>query len=244
MTDIVYILGSGSIWDNNEIKYSLRSVEKHLCGVGNVYSCGAKSSLNIGHIPCEDFPNQNMTKALNIRNKILAACNDERVSENFLVFSDDYFLLESHAAGAYPYFYRGLLEDGMKTPGLSSLYRMVYGNTIKVLKDNKLPTKHFNVHAPILYNKEKAKQALSIADWNTMLGFMSKSLYCNYCNIEGVLQSDCKISQPLATEKIHELIAGRPFFTISDRAIMQGRNPLFSMVTVFNQLYPNKSRWE
>jgi len=43
--DIVYVLGSGSEWDDNEIRFSLRSVEKYLTGVGNVYIIGKKPNF-------------------------------------------------------------------------------------------------------------------------------------------------------------------------------------------------------
>lgn len=245
MTDIVYLLGSGSQWENNEIRYSLRSVEKHLSGVGKLYVIGyCPDFLDAVHVAVEDFPNANLTKAVNIKNKIVATCGIHELSDKFLVFSDDYFLLKDFPAGEYPYFYRGTLEEGMRQPAISSLYRRVYGNTIKVLNDHNLPTKHFNVHAPILYDKTITKQAFEIADWNTMLGFMSKSIYCNYTKQEGVYQTDCKLSIPMSKESIEQTIQGRPFFSISDRALLQGKMINMNLVAVLENLYPKKSRWE
>ena len=42
MIDVVYILGDGSKWGNNEIKYSLRSLEKYGKNIRDVYICGNK----------------------------------------------------------------------------------------------------------------------------------------------------------------------------------------------------------
>lgn len=246
MTDIVYLLGGGSLWKNNEMRYSLRSVEKHLKNVGNVFSIGHCPDLTKGitHISFPDLPNPNINKAVNIKNKIMAAVNDERISDDFLVFSDDYFLNKDFDADAYPYFQRGTLEEGMKPLGSIDLYRRVYGNTIEVLKKHGLSTKHFNVHAPIIYNKEKAKQAFEIADWNTQLGFMSKSLYCNFLNIEGELQQDCKIYKWMEEIELKKFIEGAPFFSISDRGLFRGRVLWTPVVNLLDELYPNKSRWE
>ena len=38
--DVVYILGKGSVWKDNEIRYSLRSIEKHLTGFDRVFIVG------------------------------------------------------------------------------------------------------------------------------------------------------------------------------------------------------------
>ncbi len=244
--DIVYLLGKGSNWNNNEIKYSLRSVEKHLSGVGKVFCVGTLPEFlkDVTLIECEDLPHPNMNKAATIRNKILAAAESELVSDPFMVFSDDYFLLKDYECTSYPFFQRGTLEEGARTKGISSLYRQVYGNTMKVLKENNLPQKHFNVHAPIFYDKKKVKEAFALADWNTMLGFMSKSLYCNYMKMDGVIQLDCKIGDRLSKPEIYQRLKDAPFFTISDRGLFRGKDVHLPMLEVLEELYPNKSKWE
>lgn len=246
MTDIVYLLGGGSLWKNNEMRYSLRSVEKHLSDVGKIFSIGHCPDFvkNIIHISIADKVNPNLTKAENINNKIMAAIGDERVSDPFLVFSDDYFLNKSYSADSYPYFHRGPLLEGANKLSMTDLYKRVYGNTMGVLIKNNLPQKHFNVHAPIIYDKANAKQAFALADWNTQLGFMSKSLYCNFMKIEGEFQNDCKISTNMGIDEMRKLVDGKPFFSISDRALFRGRMLYSPLVKLLNELYPNKSRWE
>jgi hypothetical protein len=60
--DLVYVLGSGSRWGDNELRYSLRSVEKHLKGYNNVYLVGDKPDWvrNVTHIPKQDITVQRM----------------------------------------------------------------------------------------------------------------------------------------------------------------------------------------
>ena len=38
--DILYCIGEGSKWNNNELRYSLRSLEKFGKNVGNIYMVG------------------------------------------------------------------------------------------------------------------------------------------------------------------------------------------------------------
>lgn len=35
--DILYVIGRGSKWENNELRYSLRSLEKNGINVGNIF---------------------------------------------------------------------------------------------------------------------------------------------------------------------------------------------------------------
>ena len=45
MIDVFYVLGSGSKWQNNEIRYSLRTLEKYGHNVGQVYIVGQRPSF-------------------------------------------------------------------------------------------------------------------------------------------------------------------------------------------------------
>ena len=76
MTDILIPLGTGSRHDNLELRYCLRSIEKHLKGVGNIFIVGEKPEWikNVIHIPFKDNPN-NWNRARNIYDKILAGIN-------------------------------------------------------------------------------------------------------------------------------------------------------------------------
>jgi hypothetical protein len=47
MIDVVIPLGWGSIWDNQEIKYSLRSFERHLKGIRNIFVVTDLSGMQI-----------------------------------------------------------------------------------------------------------------------------------------------------------------------------------------------------
>ena len=60
--DVVYVLGTGSSWDNNEIRFSIRSVLKNLPGIGRIIIIGEKSSGLKGFVYIahpDEFPSIN-----------------------------------------------------------------------------------------------------------------------------------------------------------------------------------------
>ena len=40
--DILYVVGTGSKWDNNELRYSLRSIDKYGINIDRVFIVGTK----------------------------------------------------------------------------------------------------------------------------------------------------------------------------------------------------------
>jgi hypothetical protein len=239
MTDIVYILGNGSKWQNNEIRYSLRSYFKHLTGIGKVFIVGHDPGIfkDVIHIPYQDKYAKN--KARNIYEKILAACNDERVSDDFLCSSDDTFLLADNNLDNFPYYYCGCLRDTYERLSKESKYRAYVEITLSVLLSKDLPTKNFNGHTPIVYNKEKFKQVMGRYNWELPKSYISKSLYCNTLRIEGTILPDKKIFRPMISKAaIMRRIRYSPVFSIENESVNG------FMEEVLDELYPDASPLE
>jgi hypothetical protein len=59
--NLLYILGSGSKWQNNEIRYSIRSAEKYVGNLGRVFIVGefpkflSRKNKKITYIEVHDF---------------------------------------------------------------------------------------------------------------------------------------------------------------------------------------------
>jgi hypothetical protein len=233
-TSIVIPLGTGSRWGNTELRYALRSVEKHLTGYGDIFIIGECPSFlqNVTHIPANDIE-QTWAKEANIFRKIMVACEDPRVSDDFLFMNDDHFLLQDYQANQFPFYYDGLLSDKMTVTE--------YKHTVKNTHDWFLgaPVDYLDIHCPILYNKRKFEWCLPLADWSKPYGYCIKTAYC-YINgfVSSPRCSDLKINQPLTYTEIMQLIAGRPWFSIGDAA-REGE-----MLQVLQELYPNKSKFE
>lgn len=89
MRDLVYLVRSG---ENEELRYSLRSVEKHASGLfRDVWVVGVDlpdwlTGVNV--LPVPDSRNKHQT----MRDKIRALCEVDAVSDEFILMNDDYFL--------------------------------------------------------------------------------------------------------------------------------------------------------
>lgn len=148
-------------------------------------------------------------------NKIMIACERSEISENFLLMNDDYFFLQPTRA-EFPFYFEKELNEFCKRDGH---YRNAIDNTLRVLKENNLPTKYYDVHVPIIYNKSLFVQVMKKYDWSVPDGYVIRSLYCNTLKVEGVPWTDCKIASDCDYGLLLELISGKPLFTIDDNAI-------------------------
>lgn len=231
MIDIVIPLGSRSHDNYTELRFCLRSMEKHLKGMRQVFTIGHKPDWvqNIIHIPLEDDPRSRF-KERNICTKILTACEDERVSDSFLMVHDDHFLLQDIEAGSFPYAHHGPMTPG---PGQ---YGETKKNTISLFRD---PINDHDSHCPILFEKQKFREAMQKADWSKWYGYCIKTLYCVQNGITGEYYSDLKIRRIESAEGIKSAIDGRKWFSTGDRVFK-----LCPMMDIMNELYPEKSKYE
>jgi hypothetical protein len=224
MNSVVIPLGSGSTHNNRELIYALRGIDKYLHGVANVVIVGDLPSFvqNVIHIHFAEMSH----KQANIRRKILVACDDERVTDDFCFMNDDVFILQPMDIPAIPYWYMGDLST-MREKGTKPL--------IEELTKQNLPTKRFDLHQPINYNKDKFREAVSHFSDQCII----KSTYCNYHRIEGEETMDLKITNPFPIRKFKEFIEGRSWFSVGDNGLQGG-----NMWKLLDELYPEKSRYE
>lgn len=236
MVDLVYILGKGSPWQNNEILYSLRSVELYLKNFRNVFIIGDKPKFfndNVTEVPYKDiYANKNR----NIMCKILRACNDERISHDFILFNDDYFLIEEIDAENYPYYYSTDLITASNY--YINSYQKCIQSTLKMLTEKRMQNLYFDVHRPIIYNRYRFRKMVKAFDWEIPYGPVVKSLYCNYNNIPGVKIKDNKINYPYRADAILKAINGEHMFSIGDKSLNN------HMKAYLMNKFPKKSKFE
>ena len=237
MNDLVYVVGKNSCWNDNELRYSLRSAERHLKNYRRVVIVGECPEFinkdTILHIPCEDTMRN---KAYTIKKKIMAAADHPEVSENFMFFNDDYFLTAGVDANSYPYYWKCDLNHTMHIN--HTIYREHVQTTITALQAKGLPLKNFDTHKPIIYNKEKMKEVVHQYDWSVAFGYIMRSLYCNTLLIEGEYKLDNKLVRPMRIEGWKEMIVGIDCFSIDDRAVD------FTFKDFIEKMFPNKSGFE
>lgn len=183
--DLVYVCRSG---ENEELRYSLRSIEENLPG-HNVVVIGHKPAWYSGDfIPVKDIGN----KFFNISNCLITACNTPSISSNFVFMNDDFFLLKP--LKRIPRLHGGLLSDKIEA------YRALTGNTNQYTgllskTSNKLLSMgitdaiDYDIHVPMQFNKKKLLSVISH-------GHLPRSIYGNIFNVGGKSMHDVKRYNP------------------------------------------------
>lgn len=236
MIDIIYPLRhAGSHWDNNELKYSLRSVEKHLTGVRNIWVIGERPKwINPANLNHRFHVDESIFPARNIYLKIKSMCQHPEISENFLFMNDDHFFTHDFVASEIPYYYTGDLRE-IKN---NTTYQETINNTIRTLENRNRLTLNFDTHTPIIYNKEKFLKTTSEYFWTKDHAYCIKSIYCNTLKIEGVNIEDGKFRNPKGDEQLDHWLSKHKIFSIEDTAINR------DLEKRFETLYPTKSKYE
>jgi hypothetical protein len=162
---------------------------------------------------------------------LLIAISDKRVSDDFAMFNDDHFLLKEFTESFH---YRGLLKESINGYHQHQSYRNTLVNTHQWLGGGL----DFDVHGPIVYNKDSFLRSCTRPNWLIPWGYGIKSLYCNLNCKAGGFYPDLKIKVPMTERDIVKAIADREYFSFDDRAINQ------DMINILESLYPQKSKYE
>lgn len=215
--DALYILGNGSPFNNEELRMSLRSLEKNARGLGRVIVVGENPGFLSDLAEYYYIPEAKGNKEYRIAKKILNACDAGIVNGNFFFCNDDYLFHKPFNIEGYPYYHRGNLPRVRST----GHYRRSLYNTYKYLKTRRLPYLHFDIHCPIIYNSERFKGLRTHWEASGQLreGMVVKSLYSNFYGIEGRRRSDVKVSH---LGRQLSRIVGREMFSYSDGGFRNG----------------------
>lgn len=230
--DVVYVLGNGSSWSDNEIRYSIRSFEKYFENLRNIVIVGQLPSFLHGvvHIPCDD--RQGLNKDARMALKLLAACKDARVSDNFIFCTDDTLLLSPLTADDFCGWHDGTikynaLEDRAEHKGItdsstppSEWFNYVYntGNELKIrgFTDNN----YDRAHAPQPINKKEFIEIISQWDLETN-HYTISNIYNNATRIFKGKQTglNAKIYQAIGDDDILQFTDGKQCLNYNDRAL-------------------------
>ena len=159
-TDILYIVGKGfSEWNNNELRYSLRSIAKNGRSIGRVYVCGyCPFWLNedeVTLLPLRDEPDGN--KHYNITRCIDYAIRNSDIGERFLYSSDDHYYVRPTDFETYPAYWRGK-EIPTEMSAQPTWYETTLKSTHDVLEAFGLPTRFYAWHGNTWFNTRLWKQ--------------------------------------------------------------------------------------
>lgn len=238
--DVVYVLGTGSSWNNNELRFSLRSIQEHLKGYRNVFIVGEKPEwLAKGaiHIPCPDLYTDNADG--NIIHKVLNVCVREDLSSTFLFINDDHILLKDINIEDIPPFHKGDMMDYPDKYFKLNIWRNRLGRTKEILREKGRSTYHFDCHTPILFDKQKFIDIMQEFNYQEGIGYTMKSLYGNSTG-QGVrlLNEKKTVFSPITLEQIKELLKEPTFLSFNDDGLNK------DLKFFLDDQYPKKTSYE
>lgn len=192
--DIVYSLSSN--YTGEELKYSLRSLVN--MPHDKVYFVGGCPSWakNIVHIPTE----QTGTKWQNVPRNLITVCKDERVSENFIYFNDDFFVLEKLKNSArdlnlYNSTVQSVLDKLNQRHSTPTNYMVGMAQTQALLKElGKAEPLSYELHVPFVFNKDNYVRMFDIEGVRAIDVLHYRSLYGNLYLTGGKDMRDVKVT--------------------------------------------------
>lgn len=252
--DILYVLGEGSTHDDMELRWSLRSLEKHAKNVfgdvnvvpkvvGRAPDWFAGPVLEVEDLTCR--------KQYNIAHKVVEACRAGFVEGEFLLSADDHFLTRDIDFVRAPQYWR----NPMLKPydGKGNNFHKGIGLARDVLLLNGLPAMDFSQHFNTYMHSADAERAAKLMEHASLLpnGEVGANLWAVMGNLWLARNAAAERPRPLIWRRdlkypadlkdtLMKGDAERHLgFSISDDAFSE---PGF--VDWMNEKYKEASRWE
>ena len=152
--DILYIIGRGSQWGNNELRFSLRSIAKYGRNINRVIIAGyIPRFVNRETCICLPIQDKTMCKHWNILNAIISACKAVELTDDFLYSSDDHFYFRDTDFANYPYYVQGPLPPLCSSGELNGTYRQTLINTRELLRKHGYDAWRYSWHGNTHMNR-------------------------------------------------------------------------------------------
>lgn len=225
--DLIYILKADI--DTDELKYSLRSVEKNF-PINRVWFVGGQPE---GLEPDIRIPHKQVgsSKWEMIRSSMWKAVSDERLSEDFFLFNDDFFVMEPVDTDSFRNFVDGTLGrriDELHSESGMNAYTRTLFKLEQELKTLHEPTMNFDVHLPMLLNKEQVRSTLYKCSSPQM-----RSAIGNINRLPFVIHPDVKVYD------LESVPAGETYLSTNDDTFRKGKVGKY-----IRETFTTKSRFE
>jgi hypothetical protein len=180
--DIVYVVRPGE--QNEELRYSLRSLIN--LPHGRVWVAGFCPwwVIDVGVIRVATRPGGHQSAKANLR----AACEHPDVSEQFVYFNDDFFVMQP--LERMPILHRGLIDEAIRQ-GMRSWYTRAMRATRDLLVERGISDPLcYELHAPTLVTKQGMLEALDLCHYPMV---QERSMYANLQRIGGMEARNFKV---------------------------------------------------
>lgn len=214
--DVVYFVKDAI--SNEELRYSLRSVDANWPH-RYVWFCGGQPD---GLVPDRQFNvvQDGLNKWDNVRNMIWKVCQNDKISEDFWLFNDDFYVLKPAGLDVPPCYNGELIpyiERVERKQGHADDYTNRLREAEKTLREAGLTTYNYEVHKPLLINRKKALEVLNRFPDTPAF----RSLYGNYWKIGGESKHDMKV-KVLKYPKMYAVENDWEFLSTSDTSFREG----------------------
>lgn len=154
--DCVYICRSG---DNEELRYSIRSVVKNLPHV-KIWVVGYKPDWYQGNFISVE---NTSSKFKNISNALRVVCDSDEISEDFVLMNDDFFILKP--LDSMPNFIGGTLSEKIaeyrKIDPRSRYANILDDTNIYLMKNGIDVPIDYDLHVPMTMNRKNLKSVIT-----------------------------------------------------------------------------------
>ena len=228
--DLVYILKQST--DNEEFRYSLRSVEKYAKNCGKIVAIGGKvDGINVD---VNIFLRQTgKTKYDRVNMTLREICLNSLISDNFILMNDDFFIMQETDMSKLKNYYRCSMQEYLDLiiqTKFASEYSARLSRAAMALELLDLDTKCYELHVPMMFNKHKLLEV-----FGALPGFNGiRRLYGNYHKIKSSKINDCKVFTD--TENFPK---DTQFLSTSDASFRNGKVGEYIRAS-----FPVKSRFE
>lgn len=232
LMDVVYPLGTGSRWSNNELRYSLRSLEMYYPDIGNVYVVGNCPSwvAGVNVVGCLDLYGKDYLR--NALAKVMSVAVLRSASDSLLLMNDDMYLLREMAD--FPHCHVGPFPSGSP----KGYYPEADTATLKYLRVNGVAEPlNFAIHRPRVIDRNLFREIC----WPLIGRHESlrwDSVYFNLARVSATYAPDVKARSWEEWQQLKQ----RPdldCFSTSNGVVRQPK-----MQRLLSTLFPTRSRFE
>lgn len=224
--DVLYVVGSGSMHNNEELRYSLRSLAKMAKNIGKVYIVGECPSFidrdKVTHIPCADMYNR---KCKNIWKKVLMAIENSDIGNEFLMSSDDIFHIKEQDLDNYPYYWKNGAQVSVPASMRNTSMWAIIQECRKLLTKYNYPLWDYggghclhHMDKSILLNMPKITREAFAGKYGAPIDVMMGNAIVKLKNPQVVKRKDIKLVAVKDEEDFYRQIGEAKEFSINDKA--------------------------
>lgn len=222
--DVVYLVKPGD--DNDELRFSLRSLAKNMPYVDRVFVVGSCPSW-VRNVETIDLPPLD-DKFDNQFQSLRAACADDRISEDFVLLNDDHFaIVEMDHLPAWHLGPLSLLIRRLAKRGQTDTDAWFYGlkQTRKQMRAWGHPNPNaYEAHIPLAFNRCVLADRM---DTVTHKPFLWGAAYDAAGGPPGDLGENVKVGELGSRELLECMTSGLPFLSTEDEAFTFGKVGVF-----------------